>query len=128
MKKNILKIFTVFIIMMICINVTTICNASILGDALSGGRDFINTGEDGNIEIDNTKLQNTSKAINRALVMITFVVVAVVGITLGIKYMMAGVDEKAEVKKSLVVFLVGCIVAFGAFGIWKVAVQFLRTL
>ena len=40
--------------------------------------------------------------------------------------MMAGVEEKADVKKSLIIFLIGTGVAYGAFGIWKVLVTFLN--
>ena len=32
-------------------------------------------------------------------------------------------DEKAKVKESLMPFVAGCVVVFGAFTIWKVAVN-----
>ena len=40
---------------------------------------------------------------------------------------MAGsVEQKAKVKDSLVPYIVGCTVIFGAFGIWKLVVTILR--
>ena len=42
--------------------------------------------------------------------------------------MMAGVEEKAEVKQALVVWAIGTGVAYGAFGIWKVLVTFLNEI
>ena len=42
---------------------------------------------------------------------------------------MAGsVEQKAKVKDSLVPYIVGCIVIFGAFGIWKLVIQILNNL
>ena len=34
--------------------------------------------------------------------------------------MMGSVEEKAEVKETLVPFIVGCVVVFAAFAIWKI--------
>lgn len=127
MKKYIFKIFIIFISMMVVINITNICNASTLGDTLSGAQDFIQSGN-GNVSINSNNLQETSNSVYNTLLMVSFVVVAIVGISLGIKFMMSGVEEKAEVKKSLVTFFIGCVVVYGAFGIWKVLVTFLNTL
>lgn len=37
--------------------------------------------------------------------------------------MIGSAEEKAKIKDSLVPFVVGCVVVFGAFGFWKVAVN-----
>lgn len=127
MKKYIFRIFIIFISIMVVINITNICNASTLGDTLSGAQDFIQSGN-GNVSINSNNLQETSNSLYNALLMISFIVVAIVGISLGIKFMMSGAEEKADVKKSLVTFFIGCVVVYGAFGIWKVLVTFLNTL
>lgn len=126
MNKKVIGIFVIFMLLIFCINVTN-TYASSLGDVISGGKSFIDSSS-GNVEIDTSKLQNTSNSVYNILLMISFIVVAVVGIILGMKYMMAGVDEKADVKKSLVVFFIGCIVVYGSFGIWKALVTALNTL
>lgn len=129
MKKYIFRIFIIFISIMVVINITNICNASALGDTLSGAQSFIQSGQhNGNVSINNNNLQETSNGIYNTLLMVSFIVVAIVGISLGIKFMMSGVEEKADVKKSLVTFFIGCVVVYGAFGIWKVLVTFLNTL
>lgn len=128
MKKYIFRIFMIFIFIMIVINITNICNASALGDTLSGGKDFIQSGQNGNVSINQDSLKETSSSVYNTLLMISFIVVAIIGISLGIKFMMSGVEEKADVKKSLVTFFIGCIVVYGAFGIWKAFVTFLNQL
>ena len=47
----------------------------------------------------------------------------IIGMTLGIKFTMAGVDEKADIKKHLLIYVAGCVIVFGAFAIWKLAVN-----
>lgn len=126
MNKKIVVIFIIFALLIFFINVTN-TYASSLGDVISGGKDFLDSSK-GNITIDSSKLSQASSSVYNMLLMISFVVVAVIGIILGMKFMMAGVEEKADVKKSLVIFLIGCIVVYGAFGIWKVLVTALSSL
>ena len=40
--------------------------------------------------------------------------------------MTSGIEEKAEVKAMLVPYIVGCVILFGAFTIWKVVLTILQ--
>ena len=51
------------------------------------------------------------------------VIAVIVGIILGIQFMTSGSEEKAKIKESLIGYVIGCIVVFGAFGIWKLAIM-----
>ena len=51
------------------------------------------------------------------------IIAILVGMFLGIKYMMGSIEEKAELKETLIAYVVGCIVIFGAFGIWKLVAE-----
>ena len=42
--------------------------------------------------------------------------------------MVGSVDQKAKVKDSLIQYIVGCIVIFGAFGIWKIVLTILENV
>ena len=126
MNKKVLTVVILIVLMIFTIN-TTNTYASTLGDVISGGKDFLDS-SDSSAKLNQTLLQNTSDSIYNILLMISFIVVAIIGISLGIKFMMSGVEEKADVKKSLIVFAIGCVVVYGAFGIWKVMVLFLNTL
>ena len=37
--------------------------------------------------------------------------------------MIGSIEEKAQVKESLIPFVIGCVVVFGAFGIWKMVTE-----
>lgn len=123
--KKVIKILLILLITICVINVNTVKvnAASILSDSISGGKSFIDASKDKESPINEDALQETSKSIYNTLILISFVVVAIVGIVLGIKFMMAGVEEKAQLKHALVIFLIGAAVAYGAFLIWKVMVN-----
>lgn len=49
-------------------------------------------------------------------------VAAIVGTIIGIKFMLVSPDEKANLKKDLIPYIVGTVIILGALGIWKLAV------
>ena len=51
-----------------------------------------------------------------------------IGVYLGIKFMSSSADDKAKVKEALIPYIVGCIVIFGAFGIWKLLITLLQPI
>lgn len=127
MGQKILKILVIFICS-ICILNCTYTYAGTIGDTISDAKGFLSSRNESLYKdsLNKADLSDASSAIYNTLLMISFVVVAVVGITLGIKFMMASAEEKADIKKSLVIFLIGAIVVYGAFGIWKAIVDYLN--
>lgn len=69
---------------------------------------------------DGEKLKTASDTIYNTLLLIGIILAVIIAGILGIQLMMAGAEEKAKVKESLLPFGVGCVIIFGAFGIWKV--------
>ena len=101
-------------------------NKGDLDEIISYGDDFTNknTGLDDPISQDDIK--DISKKVFNIVSEIAVGIAVLIGLILGIKLMLAGVNEKAEAKKMMWVYLVGCVVAFGAFGIWKVVIEILE--
>lgn len=95
---------------------------SSLSDVISGGDSFIQAGKGGSAQIDKGSLQNASSSIYNILLICGMIVAVLIGSIMGIKFMIGSVEEKAEIKAALVPFVIGCIVVFGAFGIWKIVV------
>lgn len=54
---------------------------------------------------------------------IGIIIMFAVGTVIGIQYMVASAEDKAKVKEALIPYIVGCIVIFGAFTIWSIAVN-----
>lgn len=96
-------------------------------EIISEADDFIAEGKKGEIigNISQQSLKNMSDTIYNILLGLGIIVAVVVASMLGIKFMTGSVEEQAKVKESLIPFIIGCVVVFGAFGIWKVAVNLL---
>lgn len=56
------------------------------------------------------------------------VITVIVGGALGIKFMMASAEDKAKIKESMIPYVVGCIVIYGAFGIWKLVITIFSSM
>lgn len=126
--KKVFSFLLIFIMILFFINSPKVYANTMFTDAISGGKTFLNQADEGLSDEQQETLKSTSSSVYNTLLLISFVVVAIVGIALGIKFMMSGVEEKADVKQALVVWAIGAGVAYGAFGIWRVLVTFLNTV
>ena len=72
------------------------------------------------------KIKNLSDIIYNVLLILGTVIAVIVGSVLGIQFITGSVEQKAKVKDSLIPFVIGCVVIFGAFGIWKLVITILR--
>ena len=75
--------------------------------------------------IDTGALQGTSSKMYTAFMIIATAATVIVGAILGIKFMYGSIEEQADVKKLLKPYLIGCLVVFGSFGIWKLVLSIL---
>lgn len=100
-------------------------NAAALSNIVSGADGFIKDGQ-GNSKIDNDDIHNLSDSLYNILLIIGTVIAMIVGVVLGIQFITGSVEAKSKVKEALIPYVVGCIVIFGAFGIWKLAITILQ--
>lgn len=96
-----------------------------LEDMIKDADDFINAGQ---VNIDQATLSNFSKTMYNILLVIGVIVAVIVGAIIGLKLMTSSIEEKAEAKKLLVPYVVGCVVVFGGFAIWKLVVTILQNI
>ncbi len=123
MKQKSVIVISLIIIINIMFSWINMVQASGIGDVISGGDNFMQAGNSGTIGIDHSKLQDTSKMINNILMISAMCIAVVISSVLGIKFMIGSVEEKAQIKDALVPFVIGCIVVFGAFGIWRIFID-----
>ena len=57
------------------------------------------------------------------LLTIGIAIAVIVGAILGIKIITAEVEEKAKLKEMIIPYILGCVIVFSAFSIWKTIVQ-----
>ena len=77
-------------------------------------------------QLDNTALQNFSKSMFNILFAVGVVVSVITGALLGLKLMVSSIEEQVEAKKLIIPYVIGCIVLFGGFGIWRILVTILQ--
>jgi hypothetical protein len=122
MKKILIKSLFILLIFVLLFGINSKVYAS---DIISKGKDFIGqaNADEANISITGENLSNLSDTLSTILLSAGIVIAVIVATILGIQFMMGGAEGQAKVKEMLVPFVVGCIVVFGAFGIWKIALS-----
>ena len=119
------KIFFILIIFILMICSTHIVQATTISNIIQGSDGFITNGSSSDM-IAGDKIKNLSDIIYNVLLILGTVIAVIVGSVLGIQFITGSVEQKAKVKDSLIPFVIGCVVIFGAFGIWKLVITILR--
>lgn len=94
-------------------------------EVLTEAENFINAGKNKGTKIDTDSLKTASNTLYNMLLAIGIVIAVIVGMYLGVKFMLSSAEDKAKVKESLVPYIAGCVIIFGAFIIWKLAILLL---
>lgn len=118
MKKTVLFIIILIIFIMISSYQSVFADAGI-SDIVNGADDFVDSGK---VKVDTGKLKKFSNGLSNALIAIGTAIAVIYSSVLGIKYMLGSLEEKAEIKESIVPFIIGCMILFGAFTIWKIII------
>lgn len=125
-KKLLINIMVIFIILFNLFIPNAY--AGPLQGIVNNAQNFVNNGENGGNVINNNALKEGSNTLYNVLLIIGIAVAFIWGIVLGIQFITGSLGEKADVKKNLIVYLVGCVIIFGAFGIWRLLLQLLEPL
>ena len=115
MKRIIIKIVFALFIIMLLVSINTKIYAT---DPFGNAKDFVNEGKQNQTKINFGPISGT---LYNILLSIGVVVAVIVATVLGLQFMLGGVEAQVKVKEMLVPFVIGCIVVFGGFGIWKLA-------
>lgn len=102
-----------------------ITKTSFLDDIFSKGDKW--TGK-GKVMVDEENLEETSTDIFNILFYIGMALALIIGMILGIQFMMASMEDKAKIKEAMIPYVIGCAIVFGGFGIWKITVMVLNNL
>lgn len=126
--RKYLVIFSAIIIFMfiVCIPVNVRAEIKSIKDAISGADSFVKKGQTETM-ISTDNLKKVSNNVFNILFAIG-VGVSVVGISvIGTKTLFGSIEEKSHYKEMLVPFIVGAVVVFGSYGIWKTVITILKT-
>ena len=127
--KIILKLFITILTILVISSAFPVnyIYAGSVDDIISDADGFIQSGT-GTQPININDFSSMSDTIYNILLVIAIVVAVIIGSAIGIKFMTGSVVEKANIKETLIPYIAGCIVVFGAFAIWKLVVNILKAM
>lgn len=105
-----------------------VTNNGPLDDIIQKGNDFLDAADENTNTIDEGDLQELSGFISGVLLSIAIGVTIISGVILGIKFVTQSIEDKAKIKESMVPWVIGILVSFGAFTIWEIAVNVFQNL
>lgn len=118
------KVKVIFIIVAVIVLIFININVSYGAGVFDQGKNFIKKGEE-NATVDKQKLNDSTSFLYNTLVGIGTAAAVIVGMVLGIKYMVGSVEEKAETKGILIGYVCSCTVILVAYVIWKITISIL---
>ncbi len=124
--KKFVKIILILIIVISITNISFATEGYSISNMITDAQNFTQSGNSVESMINTTALKNTSTFIYKTLFSIGLVVAIIVGIILGIQFMIASAEDKAKVKETLIAYVVGCVVLFGAYGIWRTVIYIVQ--
>ncbi len=133
MKKIIEIAIKIFIILCVSqfINIPIVKADGYWDNTINSANKFINDGKSAvqnEAPTDDTKLQDMTDNIYNILLSLGIVLSVIVGGILGIQLMWGSVEQQVKAKEMLLPYAMGCVVIFGAFGIWKLCLTIFSQL
>lgn len=124
--KKVLWMFVVIIIILFN-SYSVFAAKNTKGSITEQGKNWLKMGE----ENQNTTLNELNHSVDGfidlagILTGIGIFVIAIIGVTLGIRLMYTSAEGKAKAKQALIIYLIGSVIIIGALGIWKLLLSIL---
>lgn len=133
MNRTIKFIAVLILSIILLINMPIYSNAtSTLEDILTAGKSFLNIEDSENSNPIATpsedELQDLSNRVSGVLLTIALIVTLISGVIMGINFTIQSVEDKAKIKESMVPWIIGIIISFGAYGIWRITMSIFYNL
>lgn len=130
MKYIVKVIFKLLIILILIITIllgrTQTVEASFWKDMIGQAGNFVQQGRnEAEVKEDTSDVQ-TAEVITilfNTLMSLGSIIAVGIGGALGIKFMTSSAEDKAKVKESMIPYVIGCAVIFGALAIWKISMM-----
>jgi len=117
------KIILAMLITLLVINIIYTPKIFAISNIISDANNFLDGANETEMPINQENLKITSSKVYNILLACGIAVAVVVGAVLGIIFIFSSVEGKAKIQEALLPYVVGCVVVFGAFTIWKIAIE-----
>ena len=129
-NKMIKKVLLILAIVILIINIPLYSKAgNPFDDLLNAGDDFISQGQQSNaVGMDATSMKPISDFISNILLVIAVGVTLITAAMMAINFTIQSIEDKAKIKESMIPWIIGIIISFGAYGIWKITMNIFYNL
>jgi hypothetical protein len=93
---------------------------------ISSADDFLEAGKSEETPLEEENYKKVSDVVYNILLAVGIIAAVIVGLLIAIKIITGSAGQKAEYKELLIPYITGCVIIFGAFAIWKIAVNLLN--
>lgn len=121
MKNIVQKLILIIAVLMLLFSINTRVLA--LSEIISDGDSFLGEADSSYADVDPSEMQELSGFLYNMLLSAGVVIAVIVATALGIQFMIGGAEGQAKVKEMIIPFVVGCVIVFGGFGFWKIAIS-----
>ncbi len=124
-RKRTIVLMKIFYVILLVSMMTLMLSNTVFADSSAGQKvdELLNNRYD-----DDSQIGNMGNTIIQWISTLGIIVAVVVLLILGIKYMVGSASEKAEYKKTMIPYLIGAVLIFGASAIAKAVIAMSETL
>lgn len=126
-KKSLITKIIILVIILQFIIIPTISQSVTWSEITEQAKDFLDLGYEGS-DIDFESVKTSSDTMYNLLATIGVAATVIIGGILGIQFMLASAEDKAKIKEALIPYVLGCVVIFGAFAIWRIIVNAVQSI
>ena len=119
MKKMYKRIILIIFVLILLFSINA--NVFAIGEIIDDGQSFLQEARPQNTSVNIGQINQASGYLYNILLSAGIVIAVIVATVLGIQFMLSEAEGQAKVKEMLIPFVIGCVVVFGGFGIWKIA-------
>lgn len=130
MNKTIKIILVLLISILLIFSIPIYSNASgeteksTLDTIISSGDSFLDDGNDSLAATPSeSSLKKLSNTVSGILLTIAVAVTLISAAVMGINFVVQSVEDKAKIKESMVPWIIGIFISFGAYGIWRITMS-----
>ena len=119
MKSIYKKVSIILFVLILLFSINTRVFA--IGEIIDDGQSFLDAANSGVVNMNIADIEEASGYLYNILLSLGIVIAVIIATILGVQFMLSEAEGQAKVKEMLIPFVIGCIVVFGGFGIWKLA-------
>lgn len=121
------KIVSYILILFLIIFIPTTTRAGVMDNVIKSGDAFLDSA-DTTITVEEDKLKVAADDIYNILLYAGIGLSVIIAAILGVQFMISSAEDKAKIKEALIPYVIGCVVVFGSFGFWKIAVTLFNSI